>query len=126
MQHNWHFKKSLEKLSKNDSTGLYSLAPKIVEQIIHEVHSSFDEYFVPRRDSMKMLRHRAFLHHDEGIKKITEKLVKEYGEIYKPIIEQEAQEHVKDDMGYIPRKEEYSQKNFWENWSERNETLPNV
>jgi len=127
MQHNWHFKKSLERLAKSDPTsGLFSQKRQLIEEIVHKVHSTFDEHFVYRRDSWKMLHHRAYSHHEEGIKEITEKLVKEYGEIYKPIIEQEAREHVKDDMGYIPRREEYSEKNFWQNWSERNETLPNV
>jgi len=126
MLHPQHVQKSLERLAKSDSTGLYSLAPKIVEEIVHEVHGTFDEHHVRTGNPIEDLKHRAFLHHQEGIRQITKMLTKEYGKTYKDLIRQEAQQHVKDDMGYIPRKEEYSQKNFWQNWSERNETLPNV
>ena len=68
-----------------------------------------------------MLKHREKLHHEEGIEKITEELTKKYGEVYRTIISEEAKTHVKDDMGYIPKKTDYETPHFWPKWQAKNE-----
>ena len=114
--------KSVERLKKQDETGLYGLTPKLIERIVSEVHSALDSCFVPSNDPEEMLRHRETLHHQEGIEEVTEKLVKQYGEIYRPLILQESRAHVAEDMGYVPKKADYRDKNFWPKWRAQNET----
>ena len=125
MNHEQHKQRSLERLRKQDETGLYALAPKIVEEIVTEVHRTLDSFFIPSDNSDEMLKHREKLHHKEGIEQITKKLVKQYGQIYKPIIQQEATAHVQEDMGYLPEESDYRDKHFWPKWQAKNEIIFN-
>ena len=44
MHHAEHTRKSLERLKNHNETSLYSTAPKIIENIIIEVHKSLDSF----------------------------------------------------------------------------------
>lgn len=122
MLHPQHLQKSLERLKNKDETGLYALAPRLIEEIISEVHRTLDSFFIPNDDPNEMLKHREKLHHEEGIREVTKKIAKQYGKTYRKIILQEARTHVQDDMGYIPKKLEYKDRNFWPKWQAQNET----
>ncbi len=120
-----HMQKSMERLRKDDPTGLYAKVPRIVEAAVSEVHSNLDAFFVKSDNPEERLRCREKLHHEEGIRQVTEKIVRRFGEIYKPIILQEARAHVQEDMGYIPQESDYKDPNFWPKWKAVNETILN-
>ena len=125
MHHEEHTKRSLKRLRENDKTELYNTVPRLVEQIVSEIHSTLDSSFIPSDDSDEMLKHREKLHHREGIEEVTEKLTKKYGEIYRSIILQEATAHVKEDMHSIPKKSDYQYSDFWPRWQARYELIFN-
>ncbi len=121
-----HFKKSLERLEKNDPTQLYAAVPRIIEKIVEEVHKSLDQYFIPSDNSDNILLHREKLHHEEGIKKITRELTQQYGKAYRRVIEQEARQHVLEDMFFIPKRADYKDKTFWDRWKAQHEMTMSV
>jgi hypothetical protein len=118
-----HKARSLKRLREGDSTDLYCSVPRIVENIVEEVHRSLDSFSIPTKDADIKLRCRERLHHEEGIKEVTTSLVKRYGEVYQELIEQEARMHVEEDMGYIPKRNDYNDPYFWDKWKAANETI---
>jgi len=118
-----HKAESLKRLRKSDPTSLYSVAPRIVEGIVEEVHRSLDSFSIPTEDPDVKLRCREKMHHEEGIREVTAELVRRYGEVYQELIGQEARMHVQEDMGYIPRKIDYNDPYFWPKWKEQYETI---
>ena len=116
-----HQAKSLKRLRESDPTSLYSVAPRIVGGIVEEVHRSLDSFSLPNKDPDIKLRYREKLHHEEGIAEVTESIVRQYGEIYREIIKQEAKMHVEEDMGYIPKKTDYNDPYFWAKWKSKYE-----
>jgi len=121
-----HTKNSLKRLEEKDSSQLYHFVPKIIEEIVRETHLAMDSKSLVTKDSDKKLRSREILHHEEGIRTITEELSKQYGEIYRQLIEQEARAHVLEDMHFIPKKADYEDKTFWDRWKAQYETIMDV
>lgn len=122
MFHHEHMASSRQRL-REQGNDLFSLAPKIIEEILEELHSEFDKHYNPSLKLEVRVKHRAILHHQEGIEEITRKLTKRYGAIYEDLIRQEAREHVIADMGKVYRKKDYQEPCFWPHWREVNETI---
>lgn len=99
---------------------LYSVVPRLIEEIVDEANYSLDAGFVRSEDPDEMLRHRERMHHAEGIRQITIDLTKRYGEIYQDVIREATTQHVIDDMGRVPGKSDYEDKNFWPKWKRKN------
>lgn len=108
-----------------ESNELYLQVPNTIEGIIDEVNDYLDSEFVYSHDSDEMLKHREKRHHRECIEILVEKLSRKYGEKYSSTILEIAEQHVKDDMGYVPKKEDYADKYFWEKWKAKNEMFLN-
>lgn len=112
-----HKQRILSRL-REEGNELYFAIPRTVEEIVDEVNYELDLGFVFLEDASERLKHRKNKHHQEGIRKVTEKLSQRYGEIYWELIEQAAKQHVIDDMGKIYSEKDYEKPDFWEKWKE--------
>lgn len=116
MKRSEHKSEIIKKLS--ESNELYQLVPRTIDSIIDEVNDYLDEHFVRSDDPDKMLRHREKKHHSQAVGILAEKLSRKYGDIYYQTIRQIAEQHIMDDMGYVPDQKEYADKDFWKKWKE--------
>ena len=124
MKREEHKSRIINKL-KTEMNKFYLAAPRTIECIIDEANDYLDSGFVYSDSSDEMLKHREKKHHKQGIAVLVEKLGRKYGAIYSPTIQEIAEQHVKDDMHYIPDEREYSDKYFWAKWSAQHETFFN-
>lgn len=97
------------------------LDPEKVEQIINKVNCYLDAYASYGDEPDTRIAHREIRHHTDGIEELTERFSLIYGKRYSYLIRSIAEKHILDDMGYIPKKEEYSSPYFWSKWKAKNE-----
>jgi hypothetical protein len=92
---------------------------EVICQLLAELHNWFDEFSGTKGEGYdftdrRKIRHRAMRHHWEGIWEAVAKFTQKYGPEYHDIIEQEAKQHVKDDMlGKILYADDYLEPGFW-------------
>jgi hypothetical protein len=125
---------SYKRLKAKDSDFYYTHL-RAIALLIRDIHKWFDEFAGKRgvnKEGRKcdytsepdspihtQMKHREQRHHYDGLIDCIIKFTDKYGQEFKPIIESEAQTHILEDMGYIPNKEEYAEKNFWINWQRK-------
>ncbi len=122
MRRELHIISSIKRLGENYPE-FYRANSDCINEFIEELHLWFDKFAVAKGDEIQRLRHREKRHHKEGIEEISEKLTKKYGKEFKEIVRQEATEHVRADMYFIPKQSDYTDKYFWDIWIAKYETI---
>ena len=91
---------------------------EVICKLLAELHIWFDEFAKTKGEGFdytgrRKIRHRQERHHWEGILEAIAKFTAKFGEEYRDIIEQEAKQHVIDDMGRILYADDYLEPGFW-------------
>lgn len=113
-----HYRSSLEKVKKKYPE-LYEREKEAIEKLLMALHEWLDWYFGKKGEDEEGLydftgaqsfRHRAKRHHIQGIGQAVEF----FGRQYEAIIREEAERHIKEDMGdLLLFKEDYKAIGFW-------------
>jgi hypothetical protein len=119
-----HVERSLIFARKNFPE-LFALEMEVVIDLIKELHGWLD-YYDSRKGKdddgpfdftgARNIRHRAKRHHIEGFREAVKLFTEKYGEKFTNLIRQEAERHIKDDMGQILSKSDYEVIGFWKNY----------
>ena len=117
MKREEHIQDSLGRI-RNEDSRFYLENEKTIREMVSCLHEWFDAKYQGEKETseIELLKHREERHHSEGIEECVKLLVREYGHWSEKIIRQEAIMHVKCDMGYVPEKNVYAEKNFWTKW----------
>ncbi len=122
MKHLGHVLASWRNLRKNRKD-LYQQDKRKCFELVKEIHYWFDEFAGKKSETYDYTKwitpHRQERHHLDGISECVVTFSRKYGFEYSDFIMVEATRHVRDDMKYLPNKEDYKTKDFWKIWSLR-------
>lgn len=126
-----HQMNSYKRLKAKDSDFYYKHL-RVIAPLVRDIHKWFDEFagttgkdregrrYDYTSDSegpiYTQMKHREQRHHYDGLIGCIIKFTDKYGPEFKQIIENEAKEHILEDMGYIPNEDDYKDRNFWISW----------
>ncbi len=126
-----HLRAAFKQLKQAEPRFYYQNLRDIVK-IVSEINHWFDDFagkkgadkqsrvydytIDPTDPNEGSLRHREQRHHYEGLVECCSILSLKYDSKFRDIIKESAKQHIIEDMGYIPDKEEYQERNFWINW----------
>ncbi|MFH1500438.1 MAG: hypothetical protein ABIE22_00660 [archaeon] len=107
MNKDYHVDQSLKHI-QTKYPDLYSSRKAIVKALVMGLHVWLDEFdSKPPYTRLNTGCHREVRHHNQGFLEAVVKFVDEFDIEFEDIIREEAQRHIKEDMGKIPLKSDY-------------------